>query len=253
VKAIARSGSEALDSVACLPVPRTADIDVAAFRTPAAVGRSYIRLADRKVCPAGADARRDSQDLLYILAKFQPRVPVDWRNFMGPPTTIFQASDLNRRGRSVLDAAREGLARIRDTDGVSLVVAPEAEFQEMRDRLEDLRRLTDAMASFITLDRAVDHDHREPSLSELGSWTWVRMLPAEDAAAFLHDIAEALYASCREMTSAPLAAVLSDWRATAEALSDPLARETLLARNTADEYVEVERPEVATDVAAASG
>jgi hypothetical protein len=171
---------------------------------------------------------------------------------MTSPSTIFQASDLNRRGRSILDAARDGVARIRDTDGASLVMTGEAEFQAMRDRLDDLRRLTDAMASFITLDRALDHEHRAPSLAELGSWTWVRLLPAEDAAAFLHDIAEALYASCREMNTGPLSAVLSDWKATAEALSDPLARKTLLGQNAAGDYVEVERPEVAAKVAAPS-
>lgn len=169
-----------------------------------------------------------------------------------PTTTIFQASDLNRRGRSILDAARDGVARIRDTDGASLVMTGEAEFQAMRDRLDDLRRLTDAMASFITLDRALDHEHRTPSLAEWGAWTWLRELPAEDAGAFLHDIAEALYASCREMTAAPLSNVLSDWKATAEALNDPLSRETLLGHNTADDYLEVERPEAAADVAAAS-
>jgi hypothetical protein len=107
------------------------------------------------------------------------------------------------------------------------------------------------MASFITLDRALDHEHRTPSLAELGSWTWARARPKEDAGAFLREIAEALYASCPEMNIGRLSAVLSDWKATAEALSDPLARETLLGQNDAGDYIEVERPAVAAGVAAA--
>jgi hypothetical protein len=71
----------------------------------------------------------------------------------------------------------------------------------------------------------------------------VRHLPAEDAVTFLQDIGEALYASCREMSSGPLVAILSDWKATAEALSDPLARETLLGETSDDDYVAVNRPE----------
>ncbi len=33
-----------------------------------------------------------------------------------------------------------------------------------------------------------------------------------------------------------------DWSITADVLRDPLAREILLGRSTADDYVEVERP-----------
>jgi hypothetical protein len=37
---------------------------------------------------------------------------------------IYTASDLDRKRREVADAARRGLARIRDTDGMSLVILP---------------------------------------------------------------------------------------------------------------------------------
>ncbi len=171
---------------------------------------------------------------------------------MHASSTIYQPSDLNRRGRAILDAARAGLARIRDADGAGLVLTREEEFEAMRGRLADMEDLTEAMASFIILDRAVGHEHREPSLVELGPWTWVRHLPKEDAMAFITDIGEALYEGCRAMSTAPLVAAVDDWKATAEALSDSLARETLLGDNSASDYTEVERPEsaVATGVAA---
>lgn len=171
---------------------------------------------------------------------------------MPTTSTIFQASDLSRRGRAVLDTAREGLARIRDTDGESLIVAREDAYEAMRQQLLMFRELADAMASYITLDRAVDHEHRSPSLAELGSWTWVRHLPAEDAAEFVRDISEALYASCRELSATPLAEVIDAWRATAEALSDPLSRETLLGHSSADDYVEAVRPQAKVDKSAVS-
>ena len=166
---------------------------------------------------------------------------------MSAPSTIFQSSDLNRRGRDVLDAAREGIARIRDTDGASLVLTREESLDTMRRQLDAMRQLTEAMASFITLDRALDHEHREPKLSELGSWTWMRQLPAEDAAEFLRDVGDALYESCRTMSAAPLTAVIDDWKATAEALDDPLARETLLGASTPEDYVEAERPQTTAE------
>ena len=169
---------------------------------------------------------------------------------MATETTIFQASDLNRRGRAILDTARGGLARIRDTDGASLIVTREDVYETLREQVTALRQLADAMASFITLDCVLD-DEQTPVVAELGSWTWVRHLPPEDAVEFVHDIAEALYASCREKSSAPVAAALDDhWRATAEALSDPLSRETLLGSSSADDYVEVARPERPADDAA---
>ena len=115
----------------------------------------------------------------------------------------------------------------------------------MRIRLADMEHLAEAMASFLMLDRAVDHEHREPSLVELGPWTWVRHLPKQEAIAFVADIGEALYESCRAMSTAPLVVAVDDWKATAEALSDSLGRETLLGDNSASDYVEVERPESA--------
>ncbi|HYM53747.1 MAG TPA: hypothetical protein VES97_00180 [Solirubrobacteraceae bacterium] len=166
---------------------------------------------------------------------------------MSGSSTIFQSSDLNRRGRDVLDAAREGIARIRDTDGASLVLTREESLEAMRLQLDAMRQLAEAMASFITLDRALDHEHREPKLSELGSWMWMRRLPAEDATEFLRDIGDALYESCRTMSAAPLAVVVDAWKATAEALDDPLARETLLGASTPEDYVEAKRPQTTAE------
>lgn len=161
---------------------------------------------------------------------------------MSTSPTIFQSSDLNRRGRAVLDAARDGLARIRDTDGLGLVVTTEEAYEDMLEHAEGMRQMAAATASFITIDRAVDHDGRAPSLAELGAWTWARHLPADDAREFVRDVGDALYASCQEGSMGPLAATLAEWRATAEALADPVSRETLLGEWSPRDYVETDRP-----------
>jgi hypothetical protein len=166
---------------------------------------------------------------------------------MPDSSTIFQSSDLNRRGRDVLDAAREGIARIRDTDGASLILTREDSLEKMRRQLDAMGQLAEAMASFITLDRALDHEHRQPRPSEFGSWMWVGRLPTEDATEFVRDIGDALYESCRTMSVAPLVSTVDDWKTTADALDDPLARETLLGASTPNDYVEVDRPQTAAE------
>src|SRR3979411_3310398 len=46
---------------------------------------------------------------------------------------IFQSSDLANKRVEVLDAARAGLARVRDKDGTSLVMLPEADPDIMKE------------------------------------------------------------------------------------------------------------------------
>ncbi|MGH2741440.1 MAG: DUF6247 family protein [Thermoleophilaceae bacterium] len=159
-------------------------------------------------------------------------------------STIYQSSDLNRRGRAVLDAARGGLARVRDRDGVSLVMTREERLAELEATSAMMRRLAEAVASFVVLEHAVAHrTDPEPGLPDFGAWTWLRALPREDLAEFVQEVRDALFASCRELSLNPLQDTLDGWKATAEALSDELSRETLLGAPDEEDFVEVERPE----------
>jgi hypothetical protein len=165
--------------------------------------------------------------------------------------SVYQASDLNRRGRAILDDARKGLARVRDTDGLSLVITPESRLGE----LEDLRAIADWVASYVALEAAVVHgDPDRIPLAALGSWTWLRHLPPADLSEFVNEIRDGLVASCREHSIAPADQVLDEWRETAEALSDPASRETLLAESpAAEDWVDVDRPESASAQLGADG
>ena len=46
-----------------------------------------------------------------------------------PSEVIYTVSDLSRKRREVADAARRGLARIRDTDGTGLVLLPAQRYE----------------------------------------------------------------------------------------------------------------------------
>jgi hypothetical protein len=156
-------------------------------------------------------------------------------NAMTVAATIFQASDLNQRGRAVLDAARGGEARVRDKDGASFLVVPEH-------RLRTLIAVAQAAANLATIEQALATAPADLSLADYGDWTWLRHLPADDLPAFLDDARQALIVAAREETLTVLDATLRDWRVTAEELSDPLRRAILLGEHRAGDFVEAARP-----------
>jgi hypothetical protein len=133
---------------------------------------------------------------------------------------IYQSSDLNQRCRSVLDAAREGLVRVCDKDGVSLVMAREERFEELerRDAIGD--GIAHATASFMLVEEAVVHRSAKPGLAELGDWTWARYLPTGDLDEFVTEVRDALYRACREFSLEPLNQTLDAWRETANMLGE---------------------------------
>lgn len=94
------------------------------------------------------------------------------------------------------------------------------------------------MPGLITIFQASDLNRRRRNLLDAA-----RDLPTEDAAAFVTDVSRALYASCCERSVKPARSVLAEWKATAEALSDALSRDTLLGDSGDDDYVEAGHPE----------
>jgi hypothetical protein len=150
---------------------------------------------------------------------------------------IYQASDLNQRGRNILDAARSGEARLRDKDGFSLVMVPEA-------RLAALTAVARAAASLAALEHALAAQSSLPlDLASYGDWPWLRVFDAEDLQEFIRELREAVIVAGREEATGLLDETLYRWRVTAEALEDPLRRSVLLGTPGAEDFVEVSRPE----------
>ncbi len=141
---------------------------------------------------------------------------------MAVPSTIFQSSDLNQKGRAIIDAARAGWARLRDKDGVSLVMLPE-------ERVDALLKVVNAVANLLTIERALAHKQEgQLDLSGFGEWTWLRVFGEDDLAEFIDEMHEAVIVAAREQSAELLEETLNRWRVTADVLQDPLRREILL-------------------------
>ena len=148
---------------------------------------------------------------------------------------IFQPTDLaGSRRVEFLAAAKQGLARLRDKDGESLVMLPERQLQ----LLEALRTWT---FFHLRLDALIAVDKR-PSVQELGDLAWLRIFDRSDLQEFSAELYEALIISNSENRIAPVLETLDAWRKTARQLEDPLRRDVLLGQNRLTDFVDAERP-----------
>jgi|SRR5215207_715705 len=163
---------------------------------------------------------------------------------MSSTERIYQPSDLNREGRALLNDARAGYARVRDKDGVSLVMIRE-------DRFGALEVVADSTAHYVLIEHAVSHGNAPLSLAEYGDWTWLRVFERDDLESFLGDVREALVVSSRERSAEPIQRALYEWRETARSLADPVRREILLGKSGEDDYVDAARPEAVEEEAPA--
>jgi hypothetical protein len=150
--------------------------------------------------------------------------------------TIFQSSDLAGSKRTeFLDAARNGLARLRDRDGTSLVMLPES-------KLRLLQTLASWWESYTKLAALLQRS-APPTPSELGELAWLRVFDKGDLEEFLVDLNDALVAAGADEDIAVLNSVLHAWRVTALQLEDPLRRAVLLGEHVPDDYAEVGPPD----------
>ncbi len=149
---------------------------------------------------------------------------------------IYTTSDLDRRRREVTAAARHGVARIRDTDGTGLVLltAKHYEVLDTVTRWHDRLDVAERARSKPAVDRAP---------YDFGELTWLRHLDDDDLTAFIGELRVAVSVAYHDDDLTELDQLVHDWRATAEELADPNRREALLGGFTADDFVEVSRPE----------
>jgi hypothetical protein len=152
-----------------------------------------------------------------------------------PTDVIYTASDLDRKRREVTDTARRGLARIRDTDGTSLVMLPAHHYEV----LETVSLWHDRLA-VVERARAKREDR---TATDFGDLTWLRHLDDEDLAAFVVEVSAAVSLAYHDDDLTQLEQLVRDWRVTAAELADPARREVLLGGFDSADYVEVARPE----------
>lgn len=136
------------------------------------------------------------------------------------PAVAYQATDLARSHRQVLDAARNGGALIRDKDGLALLMAPAED-------LDRERVVADLALDLVRAALAIFKGDR--SAASFGSLGWVSVLPPESQRLFFSEMSEALLVASSGLSMRDVELVLGDWKATAESWTDPEAREQLLA------------------------
>jgi hypothetical protein len=148
---------------------------------------------------------------------------------------IFQSSDLANKRTEVLEAARNGQARVRDKDGTSLVMLPES-------RLRLLEALTKWWQAYMKLE-ALLHRSELPRAGELGELAWLRTFDREDFQEFVSELHDALVAANADEDTAVLDECIKAWRVTARQLEDPLRRSVLHGNFVPEDYVEASRPD----------
>ena len=145
-------------------------------------------------------------------------------------------TDLQRRYRAILDEARHGEARVRDSDGTNILLLPE-------ESVQTLRRVNAAAANLAVVEGVLEIIvARRPAVSEYGDWSWLRAFDAEDLREFIRDIREAIVVGVHEGSTVLLEGQLRAWRTTAEQAGDPLVRSILMGGSSEADFVEVGRP-----------
>ena len=138
------------------------------------------------------------------------------------PDTTFQATDLARRARDVMSAARlPGGALIRDKDGTSFLLAPAGTVSRehyvlagMKDAVRVLR--------LVAMPRSPD---RDPVL--YGDFAWLAELPDDAQCDFAWEYVRLLEAVPGRGTE-PVEQMLYEWQQTARAYADEELRGELI-------------------------
>ena len=134
--------------------------------------------------------------------------------------TAFQATDLQRSHRAVLDEARESGALIRDKDGLLLLLHP----AEDVDRQESLLEI---MWSTVFIERVLQRSPKDREPVMYGPFAWVSILPEEDQKKFLEEVIDQLLISKNSGSNAKLEQLIEDWQVSAQTWSDEDLREEL--------------------------
>ncbi len=147
---------------------------------------------------------------------------------------IYQPSDLAGTGRKqfVADALRDR-ARLRSSDGESLVMLREA-------RLQHVAAVRDYAIALLTVTTAIKRPRDERRASDYGDWAFISVFDDDDIEEFLDEINEAVVRAASGEDHADVERLLREWRMSARTLSDPVAREILAGRTSDDDWVEVE-------------
>jgi hypothetical protein len=124
--------------------------------------------------------------------------------------TIFTASDLDRKRREVLDSAKRGVTRVRDTDGSSLIMESAQSHEAREEAVQWAFRLHQ-------LDQVSDIPRDQRRVRDFGDLTWARHLDEEALTELREALWDAVLATRAEGDPAIVQAVAADWAKRAQA------------------------------------
>jgi hypothetical protein len=127
------------------------------------------------------------------------------------------------------------IARIRDTDGMGLVLLPAKHYQV----LEEVSRWHDRLD---VADRALAKPASKRLPRDFGDLTWLRHFDDDDLATFIAEVRAAVSVAYHDGDLREMDRLVRDWRITAEELADPDRRQAFLGSFDETDFVEVERP-----------
>ncbi len=134
----------------------------------------------------------------------------------------YQATDLARNHRRVVDDARDGLAIIRDKDGTALVMTAASRFERAND-------IAATAVSLVQLWQVLAEPPDRRTTASYGDFAWLRILPEDAQRRFLGEMTDRLLIVSSGGRLDQLSEVVDDWLATAQAWADSDTREALLA------------------------
>ena len=138
----------------------------------------------------------------------------------------YQATDLVRNHRQVVDDARAGIAVIRDKDGTTLVMTTAS-------LLERAQEIGAAAVALVQVSQALAEPADRRTTSAFGDFAWLRPLPEDAQRGFLAEMTDRLLVVASGGRLDQLTELVGDWLATAEAWGNPDTREALLANEPA--------------------
>ena len=148
------------------------------------------------------------------------------------PAESFQASDLQRNYREVLDAARGGGALVRDKDGMNLLMAPAADWVHHV-------RTWKVFVAFHQLQAVLNIPAAKRSQPLYGDFAWVSVLDESDQHSFVEGLLHHLLNSLGSVGNHELDEYIDSWYATAESWADPETRASLTATYSSADGVEL--------------
>lgn len=157
-------------------------------------------------------------------------------------SNVHHPTELSQQYRVVLDEARkEGVARIRDKDGTSLLILPEERLSHVERDLELAREVLAVFVVCRAISRALQAEDL-PLNTDIEGWGFLREFDASDLAELRDELSDTAFQAWLGRDLGGLRKAVRAWSTTAEVLRDDLARSTLLGTPELDAFVDVDRP-----------